>query len=186
VTFGFAMMTVGTLLLLSGVRNRSIAEVLEGVFSPKPGGAGEGTVETSEPQTTPEGGGGTGSGFGGSPAKQKKKEQFLAVSHPELKPGIRAAAAVVMAGFPGLQITATTNGTHANNSYHYKGRAVDLAGSTQEMNRAAKWIAKLMTGTLTEGIHNPGLSVDNHHSVPSSFWGEPTWSEHANHIHLAV
>jgi hypothetical protein len=44
-TFGFAMLTVGTLLLISGVRNRSIGEVLEGEFSPKAGGPGEGEVE---------------------------------------------------------------------------------------------------------------------------------------------
>ena len=58
------MLTTGTLLLISGLRNRTIAEVLEGVFSPKPGGPGEGTVASSEPTgTAPRGTGKTPKGL---------------------------------------------------------------------------------------------------------------------------
>jgi len=106
--------------------------------------------------------------------------------HPELKPGINAVTATVLRKFPGLSITATTNGTHVSGSYHYKGRAVDLGGSPQEMLKAAAWIGKNLTHILTEGIHNPNLSVKYQKTVPSSYWGSETWAAHANHIHLAV
>jgi hypothetical protein len=173
VTFGFSMMTVGTLLLISGVRNRSIAEVMEGVFSSNPGGPGEGeTVPTAQAgeQNLP------GKGvnpFGVTPG------------HPELKPGVSAAVATIIARFPGLSVGSTLRPGDTD-SRHSEGRAADLVGSAQEMNKAARWIEKYMVAALDEGIHNPGLSVDTHHKVPSSFWGAQTWAEHANHIHVAV
>ena len=40
-TFGFAMLTVGTLLLYSGYTNRSMAEVLQGLAVKSSGGPGE-------------------------------------------------------------------------------------------------------------------------------------------------
>jgi hypothetical protein len=43
-----------------------------------------------------------------------------------------------------------------------------------------------MTSRLTQGIHNPTLSVNEGARVSSAFWGEPTWGHHGDHIHLAV
>lgn len=43
-TFGFAMLAVGSLMLLSGVWNREITEVLRGVVGPEEGGPGSGFV----------------------------------------------------------------------------------------------------------------------------------------------
>lgn len=110
----------------------------------------------------------------------------LLAQHPELKPGIAKVVETIMLHFPQLTITATTNGEHVSNSYHYLGRAVDIAGPSQVMNQAAKWIEENLGHVLTEGIHNPGLSIKDKHSVPSSFWGSETWAAHANHIHVAV
>jgi hypothetical protein len=109
----------------------------------------------------------------------------VASSHPELHAGIAAAVQAVLNRFP-LMITSTTGGGHAKGSYHYLGEAADLAGPPALMNSAAAWIGQNMGGSLTEGIHNPNLSVKFGHNVPSSYWGASTWAAHANHIHLAV
>jgi hypothetical protein len=115
--------------------------------------------------------------------------------HPELKPGISEVVNAILKKFPGLQITSTTTGDHAENSYHYLGRAADLAaGDYGLMNEAAAWINESgLWEHLTEGIHNPGsgsgpslLSVKEGKKVPSSFWGAETWAAHENHIHVAV
>jgi hypothetical protein len=101
-----------------------------------------------------------------------------------LKPGIASAARRVLARFPALSITSTTGGAHAPGSYHYLGEAADIAGPG--MDQAAAWIKQTMGAGLTEGIHNPNLSIKFGKNVPSSFWGAQTWAGHANHIHLAV
>lgn len=103
-----------------------------------------------------------------------------------LQPGISKATSAVLKKFPGLSVTSTTGGTHAAGSYHYKGQAVDIGGDSATMNRAAAWIKGAMGKRLTEGIHNPNLSIKGGQNVPSSFWGASTWANHANHIHLAV
>ena len=186
-TFGFALLTIGTVLTLSGWSNRSIAEVLQGIVTPQGMGPGEnafvsGTKEVKEGVKEAATGKGTGGGVAAGPSIGGDRS---VLNHPELKPGIASITVTVLKRFPGLSISSTTGGTHVTDSYHYKGRAVDLTGSTQEMNKAAKWINRTLVLSLVEGIHNPGLSVDNHKHVPSSFWGSE-WSEHTNHIHLAV
>lgn len=201
-TFGFALVLSGFILLDAGWKGVTPFQVLQGIASTTKGPGGVISETGSDilamfagsPQNTGEGAEGEPAirGLGKfSKKKLQKSERSLEQNHPELKPGIRIVAAVVMTAFPGLTITATTNGTHASGSYHYLGRAVDLAAPMDEhgiaeMNRAAKWISATLTHTLTEGIHNPGLSVKDKKKVPPSFWGSTTWAEHANHIHLAV
>jgi hypothetical protein len=103
-----------------------------------------------------------------------------------LHSGIRKVAAAVLGQFPGLSVTSTTGGGHVSGSYHYLGEAVDIAGSTGVMNAAANWIKRSgLYRQLTEGIHNPNLSVSDGHMVDPSFYSS-VWAEHANHIHLAV
>jgi hypothetical protein len=101
----------------------------------------------------------------------------------------------ILKQFPSLEITSTTGGTHAEHSLHYKGRAADLAsGDYSLMNQAAAWInSSGLWQHLTEGIHNPGssggedlLSVKDQKKVDPSYWEEPTWEEHLNHIHVGV
>lgn len=109
-------------------------------------------------------------------------------NHPELKPGISEVVNAILKQYPKLQITSTTGGQHATNSFHYFGRAVDLAsGDYGYMDEAANWInSSGLWEHLTEGIHNPNLSVKDRQRVPSSYWGSTTWAGHANHIHVAV
>lgn len=189
--YGFSLLTAGVLLVYSGWTNSTIAEVMRGLAVRKGGAGDTGFVSLLSAPTTGMGeamspkSGGTGPPLGRA-RKNPAKEKELQRAHPELKPGIRTVAAMVLARFPGLTITSTNTGDHAENSLHYQNRAVDIGGSTQEMNKAAKWIAKYLTPALAEGIHNPGLSVDEHKHVPSSFWGSTTWSAHGNHIHLGV
>jgi hypothetical protein len=103
-----------------------------------------------------------------------------------LHPGIRTIAQQVLQAFPALAVTATTNGRHAKNSYHYRGMAVDLGGDPATMMSASTWIGNRMTPALLEGIHNPNLSVKNGRPVGPDFWGARTWGQHLNHIHLAA
>lgn len=106
--------------------------------------------------------------------------------HPELHQGIAAVTEAVLKQFPGLSITSTTGGSHAPGSYHYLGEAADIAGSSGVMLQASDWIKRSgVASQLTEGIHNPNLSISDGHSVPNSFYAS-VWAGHANHIHLAV
>lgn len=109
--------------------------------------------------------------------------------HPELEPGIAAAVLTVLKAWPQLLIGSTTGGVHADGSYHYEGRAVDLDTTPFDQllqDRAGQWIFQNLASALVEGIHNPTLSVKNGVFVKPSFWGADTWAKHRNHIHLAV
>lgn len=101
-------------------------------------------------------------------------------------PAVSRLIRVLTARFP-LSVTSTTGGEHANQSYHYRGEAVDLAGSPGAMSGASAWIKQSgLYRSLLEGIHNPNLSVKFGKTVPPSFWGASTWAGHADHIHLAA
>lgn len=106
--------------------------------------------------------------------------------HAELRAGVSTVGEQVLKMFPDLSVTSTTGGQHAANSYHYLGEAVDIGGSPASMNRAADWVRTHLGQNLTEGIHNPNLSIAGGRNVPSSYWGPAVWAEHANHLHLAV
>jgi Rv2525c-like, glycoside hydrolase-like domain len=110
--------------------------------------------------------------------------QSVKKTHPELRPEIVSVVDQVLARFPDLVITSTSGGNHAANSYHYSGRACDLAGA--DMDAAGQWIHDHLEGTLLEGIHYPNLSVKNKGEVPGGFWGDASWRSHSNHIHLAA
>lgn len=191
-TFGFVLVLAGFILLDAGWKGTTPAGVLKGITAGTHGPGGV-LAETGRDVRSAVTGGTSAEETPTSKMPKNLKalkgseiEKHLAIQHPELKPGIRTVLAVVLHHFPGLVITATTNGEHVSGSYHYKGRAVDIAGSTQYMHEAAAWIAANLTPVLTEGIHNPNLSVKYHHHVSPSYWGSEIWAEHANHIHLAV
>lgn len=107
--------------------------------------------------------------------------------HPsDIIPGLKTVLGDVERHFPGLVVTATTDGEHVPGSYHYKHEAVDISGGSGEMDQAASWIKSSgLYRQLVEGIHNPNLSVSDGHMVDPSFYSA-VWAEHANHIHMAV
>lgn len=93
--------------------------------------------------------------------------------------------------WPQLGVTSTTDHSLRSSSggisYHSSGRAVDMAGPPAYMNKVARWInSSGFYRHLTEGIHNPTLSVKNGQKVPPSFWGPVVWPQHLNHIHMAL
>lgn len=101
--------------------------------------------------------------------------------------GVAKAATAILKRFPGLSVTATTDGNHVPGSYHYSGNAVDLGGDFGILDKAAGWIkGSGMAKQLAEGIHNPNLAV----KFGKIFKGQgpfgSVWAGHRNHIHLAV
>ncbi|MCA1708650.1 MAG: peptidoglycan-binding protein, partial [Actinobacteria bacterium] len=127
---------------------------------------------------------------------QRPPKGSIASAHPEVTSEVADVAQKVVDEFPELVVTSTTrNGS--GGSYHDRrpGRAIDLAvlysrkpvaEANAYMDRAARWANEHLVGQLTEGIHNPGLSVKNRSRVPSSYWGPGTWDAHRNHLHFAV
>lgn len=107
--------------------------------------------------------------------------------HPELHRGVSVAVNLIRKHWPQLVITSTTTGKHTANSLHYLGEAADLAGGDATyMDKASAWIRAHLAKYLTEGIHDPDLSVHAGKAVASNYWGKETWDEHLNHIHVGV
>lgn len=138
--------------------------------------------------TTPEvGTAGTGelaAEGGAGTAASRAVEKKLAAEHPELEAGVRKIVAIILTQYPQLQITSTTGGNHAPDSYHYKGRAVDLAGAN--MDSIGTWIQQNLASRLTEGIHNPTLAVKDGKIVSGPVLYAAVWEGHKDHIHVAV
>jgi hypothetical protein len=109
-----------------------------------------------------------------------------------VNPNVRDVIRRMKSHFPGMIVYATTNHdkytSSGNVSDHYAGNAVDMSsGDYGLMRRAAAWVMSSgLYRRLKQGIHNPNLSVNDGKVVPSSYWQEPTWSQHLNHIHLAI
>lgn len=99
-----------------------------------------------------------------------------------LRKGIRIAARY------GLVVTSTTGGTHAPGSYHYSGRAVDLAsGSSRQMVRAQQAILKEIGAASILELFGPDNAawVKNGAQIAGAE-GSALEQQHDNHIHLAA
>jgi hypothetical protein len=78
----------------------------------------------------------------------------------------------------GLTVTSTTGGTHVPGSYHYSGRAVDIAGSPAQMMKFFKWAQRFRP---TELFYDPvGYYWKNGQKVKGSIGG------HSDHVHMAL
>jgi len=75
----------------------------------------------------------------------------------------------------GLTITSTTGGTHVAGSYHYQGRAVDVAGSPAQM---ARFFETLHNTRPTELFYDPKGAVKNGSDIPPI-------GGHSDHVHVA-
>lgn len=75
----------------------------------------------------------------------------------------------------GLTITSTTGGTHTPGSYHYKGRAVDVAGSPAVMKQYYREMATL---SPTELFHDPVGGMKNGRNIGAI-------GGHGRHVHVA-
>lgn len=115
------------------------------------------------------------------------KEHELARLYSDTHDPVRKVVAKILVANPEMYVTATTGGNHVTHSYHWLGRAFDLgANSQQAKDRCGEWCNEHVASSLTEGIHNPNLSVKYGQRVPASYWGPAIWQGHINHVHVAV
>lgn len=106
------------------------------------------------------------------------------------------AALRQLAGIMGWAITATTNGAHTKTSYHYSGRAVDLAArsgpgvDTSELLAINEGVIQVVPlSMISELIYGgPGnVCVKNGRIVSGlAVYGADVMSRHRDHVHLAV
>jgi len=75
----------------------------------------------------------------------------------------------------GLRITATTNGRHAPHSYHYQGRAVDVAGSPSAMR---EFYREMSHTHPTELFYDPMGGIKHGRQIGAI-------GGHGNHVHVA-
>ena len=75
----------------------------------------------------------------------------------------------------GLRITSTTGGKHAPHSYHYLGRAVDVAGSRSAMTQFYREMAKT---NPTELFYDPMGGIKHGRNIGAI-------GGHGNHVHVA-
>jgi hypothetical protein len=91
-------------------------------------------------------------------------------------------------------VTSTTTGTHAQNSYHYRGQAVDFAApgggsDTPGLLAINRYWASRYGKQLVELIYaGPGgvCIKDGKVVNGNAFYGAATMAEHHNHVHVAA
>jgi hypothetical protein len=93
------------------------------------------------------------------------------------------------------RVTSTLRGTHATNSLHYRGDAVDFgepSGPSQDspgLLAINKYFAQKYGSQLSELIYaGPGgINIKNGKKVDgNSFYGAATMAEHHNHVHVGI
>jgi hypothetical protein len=163
-TAGFLFFTFGLALVVSALKDQSVAEIFQGVIgSDKPFGTGKDYPTSS---------------LTGQPIQQDKEND----------PGLLAYLQGVAHDQFGLTITepiGQDSGSHVANSLHKSGRAFDASGTAAQMKAYTDWVSKNFGHSLTELIHNPGGSIKNGKPVPPSFWST-LWAKHKNHVHTGI
>jgi peptidoglycan hydrolase-like protein with peptidoglycan-binding domain len=75
----------------------------------------------------------------------------------------------------GLTITSTTGGRHTPGSYHYQGRAIDVAGSPSQMSA---YYRRLAGSRPTELFYDPQGGIKNGSNIGAI-------GGHGDHVHVA-
>lgn len=88
-------------------------------------------------------------------------------------------AAMALAQRMGLQITSTTGGGHAPNSWHYRGRAFDAAGPANRMAAFFRAALKRYGRNILELFYDPLGGIKNGQSIGAI-------GDHMDHVHLAL
>lgn len=88
-------------------------------------------------------------------------------------------AAMALAQRMGLQITSTTGGGHAPNSWHYQGRAFDAAGPANRMAAFFRAALKRYGKNILELFYDPLGGIKNGQSIGAI-------GDHMDHVHLAL
>lgn len=87
----------------------------------------------------------------------------------------RLRSATARARELGLTITSTTGGKHAAHSYHYRGRAVDVAGSPSAMRQ---FYREMSATRPTELFYDPMGGIKNGRNIGAI-------GGHGTHVHVA-
>ncbi|GAA4474182.1 hypothetical protein GCM10023094_09300 [Rhodococcus olei] len=99
---------------------------------------------------------------------------------------VESIVSIVEDKFPGMSITSTFRDT---NDLHGQGKAVDISNGgdagTPEMDEAARFFYENYGSNLAELIHWPLNGWQNIDEGQPFNFGEPTNSEHRNHVHIA-
>ena len=90
--------------------------------------------------------------------------------------GTQLTSAMHRAQQLGLRVTSTTGGKHAKHSYHYLGRAVDVAGRPAAMR---EFFSEMSQTHPTELFYDPMGAYKNGVNLHRSIGG------HGNHVHVA-
>lgn len=101
--------------------------------------------------------------------------------YPRIR-GRKIRRAIRIAHAYGLVVTSTTGGTHSPTSWHYQGRAVDVAsGSSYNMKRAQKALVREFgTDTFLELFGPASWYVKNGDKYQGAF------PDHGDHVHIAI
>ncbi|MER6198810.1 hypothetical protein ABT234_15795 [Streptomyces sp. NPDC001586] len=79
----------------------------------------------------------------------------------------------------GLRVTSETSGNHVQGSYHYQGRAIDVAGAPDAMAKFFRAFERLATGSgVRELFYDPLGGYDNGHRIGAI-------GGHSDHVHIA-
>jgi len=89
--------------------------------------------------------------------------------------GVQLTSAMHRAQELGLRITSTTGGKHATHSYHYLGRAVDVAGAPSAMRQ---FYTEMSHTNPTELFYDPMGGMKHGRNIGAI-------GGHANHVHVA-
>jgi hypothetical protein len=89
--------------------------------------------------------------------------------------GTQLRSAIGRAQELGLHVTATTNGRHATHSYHYRGRAADVAGPASAMRQFYREMSRT---NPTELFYDPMGGIKNGRQIGAI-------GGHGTHVHVA-
>lgn len=89
--------------------------------------------------------------------------------------GSQLTSAMSRAGALGLRITSTTGGKHAPHSYHYAGRAVDVAGAPSAMRQ---FYREMSLTNPTELFYDPMGGMKHGRNIGAI-------GGHGTHVHVA-
>lgn len=177
-----ALITVGGLLIYSAIHGVGILDVFAGktgdVINPHGADTSDPAFGGGDFATVPAGDLGMGGTWTAPPGG----------SHTFKGPNsalLDTAAGVAQNDYH-LTITATDNGGHVFNSWHYKGRAFDASGKESDMAAFAKYVHDNYKGALLELIHNPGFAVSDGQDVNGPVFYAAVWVSHKTHVHVAM
>jgi hypothetical protein len=107
-------------------------------------------------------------------------DPFQSISNADLAEvaggfGAQLTAAMRRGRELGLHVTSTTGGRHVHGSYHYQGRAADLAGPRSAMREFYREMARTHP---TELFYDPMGGIKHGHNIGAI-------GGHGNHVHVA-